>query len=273
MRGRAGAPSIVHQTFDGLVWSPSSCRLFRAPSPPNRRPRSFEPGRLPGFVALVATSPKRVHDELGIPTPCSVPSTGDRSLSTVYSALRLRGLFHPRAASRALCPLRGFSLHAARAARRRPTAPLPSAPPPSRGSRDPRCQARAPRLRGFAPRGAAFRRRHGVTRASRRSPLRVRAPPGPPALGPAPAYPGRSARDVTRSGLRLRARRSTPSPASWHPRGGTASVTRHDPPARVFEPADSKPSKTCHPTKPNFRRLPARSSFNQTAISWAFSLP
>jgi len=41
------------------------------------------------------------------PKPRYVPSTGVRSLSTVSSACRLRGLFHPRAASRAR-PVQGL---------------------------------------------------------------------------------------------------------------------------------------------------------------------
>jgi hypothetical protein len=105
--GRAGAHSFVHQAFEGLVWSSVVESPLQSSFASHRRPRSFEPGRLPGFRALIATSPGRVHCENGIPTPSSVPSTGAHSLPTVYSALRLRGLLHPRAAFRALSPAQG----------------------------------------------------------------------------------------------------------------------------------------------------------------------
>lgn len=80
-----------------------------------------------GFRALLATSPVRVHSRPGS-HPASVPSSGVLSLPTVYSALRLRGLFHPRAASRTLTrPFRGFSPRAGPPARRRGRSPMPLA--------------------------------------------------------------------------------------------------------------------------------------------------
>jgi len=158
MRGRAGAHSFVHQAFDGLAWSSVVESPLQSSFASHRRPRSFEPGRLPGFRALHRDITGRVHCENGIPTPSSVPSTGVHSLSTVYSALRLRGLLHPRAASRAFVARSGGSLstqHEELVAPRVP--PCRQTPTPSSGSRDPGCQAGAPRLRGVAPRGAAFR--------------------------------------------------------------------------------------------------------------------
>jgi len=57
--------------------------------------------------ALFATSLQRVHRSRGFPRPRCVPSSGVLSLSTVCSALKLAGLFHPTAASRTF-PVQGF---------------------------------------------------------------------------------------------------------------------------------------------------------------------
>jgi hypothetical protein len=67
---------------------PCSARPFRG----GRACQGFCPPRdITGARPLTARHPR----------PRYVPSSGVRSLSTVCSALRLRGLFHPRAASRA----------------------------------------------------------------------------------------------------------------------------------------------------------------------------
>jgi hypothetical protein len=156
MRGRAGVQSIVRRACDRLARSSIVVSPLQSSFATERRPRSFEPGRLPGFLALVATSPGRVHCELGIPTPCSVPSTGDHSLSTVCSALRLRGLLHPRAAFRAYARSGGSlsTQHERLVAVRLPPCRQRACPRTDLTTRAAR--QLAPRLRGVAPRGAAF---------------------------------------------------------------------------------------------------------------------
>jgi hypothetical protein len=219
MRGRAGVQSIVHRACDRLARSSIVVSPLQSSFATDRRPRSFEPGRLPGFLALLATSPGRVHSELGIPTPCSVPSTGDHSLSTVYSALRLRGLLHPRAAFRA-CARSGGSLstqHERLVAVRLP---------PCRQRARPRADltiraARWSRLDFEALLRVEQRSyRLGVSLTGLPLPSPGSISSGSTGSRPSPGYPGRSARDVAKSGLRLRARRSPPSSASWHPREG-----------------------------------------------------
>ena len=66
-----------------------------------------------------------------------VPSSGVRSLSTVFSAIPLAGLFHPAAVFRTH-PVQGLhSLRAAVFSRRKPTAPMPLSPPCSPVARSP----------------------------------------------------------------------------------------------------------------------------------------
>jgi hypothetical protein len=120
--------SIVRQMCDRLAWTFLSCRLFRAPSPSPRLAFPFGSElTAKGFVPssrLHRCASTRDRD----PHPASVPSSGVLSLSTVFSALRLRGLFHPRAASRTLTrPFRGFSPRAGPPARRRGRSPMPLA--------------------------------------------------------------------------------------------------------------------------------------------------
>lgn len=135
----------------------SSSRLFRAPS------RVIAARALSSRAACLGFVPSSRHHR-----GASTVRTGSQPHPPFRpQAITASRRFAPRSSFEACCileprsgrccPLRGFSLHAARRARRSSSAPMPSAPTPSPGSRDPDCQAGAPRLRGVAPRGAAFR--------------------------------------------------------------------------------------------------------------------
>jgi hypothetical protein len=124
VRARTDFRSTVHRTLPPGFILPTSCRLFRAPSllaPPDPV-RAEPPARVLGprhDITGARPLPR------GIPAPHYVPSTGDHSLSTVCSALRLRGLLHPRAMFRACSRSGGCRARAAGPARRRTDAPLP----------------------------------------------------------------------------------------------------------------------------------------------------
>jgi hypothetical protein len=62
---------------------------------------------LPGLSVLFAASPVRVYSTRELPNSHYVPPSGFHSLSVVYSAHRLAGLFHPTATFRIL-PFRGL---------------------------------------------------------------------------------------------------------------------------------------------------------------------
>jgi hypothetical protein len=219
MRGRADLHSIVHQACD------RPARSSIVVSPLQSSFATIAARALSRRAACLGSRPSSRHHR-----GASTVSAGSQPRAPFRpQAITASRRFAPRSGSEACCileprsgpiPLRGFSLHAARAARRRPSAPVPSAPTPSWRPHGPHCQAGAPRLRGLAPRGAAFV-------PARREPDRSPLPsPGSISSGsidprPSPGSPGRSAHDVARSGLRLRARRSSPSPASWRPRGET----------------------------------------------------
>lgn len=144
--------------------SPLSCASRRASpaSLPFRTPKpSFEPLAVfrhepsPTRVsALFMTSLERVHFPRDFPRLVFVPSSGALSLSTVFSALELAGLFHPAAMFRT-SPFRGFSLPAAAPVRHGPL-------PPCRF-----LLVRSPFLRGY-------RRREVACRAERDKPARFR---------------------------------------------------------------------------------------------------
>jgi hypothetical protein len=144
----------VHQTFDGLV---SSLEL-RVASPELLRAhlRPALSGGLPARVsALTATSPRRVHVR-ETSQASHVPSAGVHSLSTVSSAPRLRSLFHPRAAHRALSPVQGLLTPCSAPASSAGAAPLPLARPVLGGPLGPTSTPGVvPRLRGFDPHGGA----------------------------------------------------------------------------------------------------------------------
>jgi hypothetical protein len=106
--------------------------------------------RLPGISALCTTSPTRVHIREDFPSLRFVPSSGALSPSTVFSASRLAGLFHPAAMSRTY-PVQGIILSA------QPyylvdslSCPLAVVAVSLIGR--PVATNTAPRLRGFAPR-------------------------------------------------------------------------------------------------------------------------
>jgi hypothetical protein len=79
---------------------------FRVPSHLSPARCLSTPGRLLGFLAL-PRHPRSASTHARPPRPRYVPSTGFRSPATVCSALRLGGLFHPPAMSRAL-PVQGL---------------------------------------------------------------------------------------------------------------------------------------------------------------------
>lgn len=93
---RIDRPPSVRRLASSLRCRTASSELLRT----HLRPFPFGTGSLPGFSTLLATSPGRVHRSRSPPELRFVPSPGVHSLSTVYSAPWLRGLFHPRAAYR-----------------------------------------------------------------------------------------------------------------------------------------------------------------------------
>jgi hypothetical protein len=166
-RSTVPSKSVTTSSSFSLAFASSEHLRFLSPLDAFRREL-----RLPGFSALLATSPARSHVVCdGAHRHRFVTSSGFRSLSTSCSALGLAGLFHPAATSRVL-PFKGFSPRAA-------TLPLRKELPPCRCS-----AARSPTLVGCrtrrtsASRSSSARGRvHDSTvihRAARRSPLRVR---------------------------------------------------------------------------------------------------
>jgi hypothetical protein len=152
--------------------------ISRAGSPPQSTFASpacalhLSVGRSPTRVsALIATSPPRVHLHEHIPSARYVPSSGFLGLSTVCSAVRLAGLFHPAATSR---------VHARSGASPLAQPVLPSsgrAAPSSFHARTLTGRNRLPHPSTSTPRPCSTRgrvdTRFGVTRAVARSPLRV----------------------------------------------------------------------------------------------------
>lgn len=181
-----------------------------------------------------------------------VPSTGAHSLTTVSSAPRLRGLFHPRAASRALFPFRGFSLRAAHPPRQRA---LPPCRWLDRCSKD--LSAQRPHLgRASTPRLQSTRRRvlipPVISRRDGRSPPRV---PCSSRLT-IPRHrrwltQSRPLMTFTRTGLRLRDRRSQRASSVLEPRDRTALSPEQS--ARTsFVACRAISEKTSHPPGKNF---------------------
>lgn len=137
---------------------------------------AFRFERLPtsGFGPLlditVARQPTR-----GFPNPRFVPSSGSHSLSTVYSALQLAGLFHPAAELRTAVPFRGFPLYTAVPSHRRTLPPRrwnkarsPASRLPHTRLPDLEALLRAePRAAGSVISLAASRSPHRVSRSSR----------------------------------------------------------------------------------------------------------
>jgi len=106
--------------------------LFRVPSLSSPALALSGAGLTARVSSLFATSPDCVHSSRGFPRPRYVPSAGALNLSTAFSALRLSGLFHPAAASRALCSFRGFPSPRSDRASSVRSAPLPLCPPAAR---------------------------------------------------------------------------------------------------------------------------------------------
>lgn len=97
----------------------SSFALFSRPCPFGRR--LYCQGLFP---RRDITGDASTHLE-EFPSPRYVPSAGALNLSTAFSALRLLGLFHPRAASRVLCSFRGLPSPRSDRASSVRSAPLP----------------------------------------------------------------------------------------------------------------------------------------------------
>jgi hypothetical protein len=89
----------------------------------------------------------------GFPCPRFVPSSGDRSLSTVCSALQLAGLFHPAAELRTALPVQGLPTPHSRVFSSKTAAPSPL--PLGTLTCKQAATHQAPRPRGFAPCRAA----------------------------------------------------------------------------------------------------------------------
>jgi hypothetical protein len=148
--------------------------LFRVPSlripPPSFRTR------LPAWVSsLFATPSERVHSPRGFPSPRYVPSSGALSLPTSYSALRLAGLLHPAATSRALL-VQGLL------SRRSHPSSSEGAPPSPLVTQALIGRNRCPRWASSTSRSfsasSSVPSRPAVSLANGRSPLRVSSPPG-----------------------------------------------------------------------------------------------
>jgi len=161
LRWPVSEPSVNIRSTVHQACRPGFILLRRVPSSEYLRLRSRP---LPfGRVVLLGFLPSSRHHRCAsthyrrVSNPCYVPSPGDRSLSTSSSALRLRGFFHPRAASRALFRS-GVSPPAQRARLFAASCPhavsttLLSTNLPARPS-----TSVVPRLRGFGPRGDAIK--------------------------------------------------------------------------------------------------------------------
>jgi hypothetical protein len=186
--------------------------LLRVPLRSRRAPSLSTPSSPTRVSALLAASPFRVHLHRSIPSPCYVPSSGFLNLSTVFSAKRPTGFFHPAATSRVLARSGASPLV-------QPFFPHRKELPPCRSSRpsspaETGCQSNAPRLRGFSPHEVALSPGL-VLPAPRPAPLfefpfppGVRFPPCPPVPRLAPLM------TFFRRDLRLPAGLARPSSAS-----------------------------------------------------------
>jgi len=148
--------STVRQAFDRLASFFSYVPPLQS-SYALRSAQAFRHGHTCHRISvLLATSPGRVHSRGASQGTADVPSTGVHSLSTVYSSLRLRGLFHPRATYRTLVRSGASSSASGAIPRRATLPPCRCSPGRSSGSRDPPSTPEEPRLRGLTPRGDAF---------------------------------------------------------------------------------------------------------------------
>jgi len=103
--------SIDHSTvplaFSYQVHPSLSSYPFRVPTTQRLLVSFRTRADLPGLSLLFAASPVRVYSTRKLPNSHYVPPSGFHSLSVVYSAHRLAGLFHPTATFRIL-PFRGL---------------------------------------------------------------------------------------------------------------------------------------------------------------------
>jgi hypothetical protein len=186
-----------------------------------------------GFLALFATSLRRSHFSQGLPRPRYGPPTGFLNLSTVCSAPKLAGLFHPAATSR-ISLVQGLlspRSHPSSSEGACPQVVVPKATHPLAQA----ATAPGPRLRGLHPREAAFSSPQLFTTQSAAPLFEFFSSRLSHSPRWAPAYPEPSALDVSSRNLRLRVRLETTSPA-FSPRGARQSRLRFRPPARGFEP-------------------------------------
>jgi len=120
--------------------------------------------------ALFAASPERVHILRELPTSRFVPSSGFRSLSTVYSASWLDGFVSTRSHVQGSCPFRGFS-------------PRTAVPPSLKGVPPCRCPPPARAPKGTLPRRACSASRPCSMRGRVHSGLVLPAPDVAPLFG------------------------------------------------------------------------------------------
>jgi hypothetical protein len=211
------------RSFAGRVTAwldpPSSCRLFRAPSPPNAA------RALSSRAACLGSWPSSRHHR-----GASTVSSGSQPRAPFRpQAITASRRFAPRSGSEACCILEPRSGHMPAQGVLSPRSTSDSSPFDCPHAVSARALARIsrPALPGSSRldfeallRVEQRSYRLGVSLTGLPLPSPGSISSGSPGSRPSPGYPGRSARDVTKSDLRLRARRSPPSSAYWHPREG-----------------------------------------------------
>jgi hypothetical protein len=140
------------------VWSRARSLLLRVPLRSSRAPGLSTRSSPTRVSALIAASSSRVHHCGCIPSNRYVPPSGFLSLSTVCSARRPTGLFHPAATSRVLDRSGASPLAQPFFPRREELPPCRFSGPSS--PTEVGCQTDSPRLRGFAPHEVALS--HGL---------------------------------------------------------------------------------------------------------------
>jgi hypothetical protein len=208
------------------------------------------PSTLLGFLALsrhhrIASTPAR------LPGPRYVPSSGFRSPSTACSALRLGGLFHPPAMSRAV-PVQGFIPPRSHPPSSGGVAPLPLVPAALAGPGGPTATRRE---LGFEALLRAEMRATGavIGRLGGRSPPQVSSPPGSPFPRREPRLPGAIRSWRCSAGTRLRG--CPPGRLQRVVSAGPDHLFRDRRPARDFRPASRVHSgPAMFPSRTSLRR-------------------
>jgi hypothetical protein len=164
-RHTAPTPVSVHDARDDSAHRPlvpyvPRFILVRTVSPseflrPHSRPEPFGAGPSARVSVPLRDITRTRPQSRKLPKPRFIPSSGSLNLPTVCSARELRGLFHPRAASRAP-PVQGLLSPRSGPSLVEKAGPLAVGSP---GARRPFSASApdGPRLRGVVPREAAFR--------------------------------------------------------------------------------------------------------------------